>query len=95
MLRRVTGVVMNQMSKQDKYAHVSVKEGIKSHGKRAIDAVLSEFTQLNDKNIFKPVNPQSMSQRGKREALNLITLVKEKRNGKIKGRACADGRKQR
>ena len=31
----------------------------------------------------------------KRKALNLITLMKKKRSGKIKGRACADGRKQR
>ena len=31
----------------------------------------------------------------KREALNLITMIKEKRSGTIKARACADGRKQR
>ena len=27
--------------------------------------------------------------------LNIITMIKEKRDGKIKARACADGRKQR
>ena len=31
----------------------------------------------------------------KRKALNMVTLIKEKRNGDIKGRACADGSKQR
>ena len=30
----------------------------------------------------------------KREALNIITMVKEKRDGKIKGRVCANGCKQ-
>ena len=95
MLRKVTGIVMNQISKQDRYAQVSVKEGVRRHGQKAVNAVLSEFAQLNDKDIFTPVSAKSMTSSDKREALNLITLVKEKRNGKIKGRACADGRKQR
>ena len=61
MLRRVTGIVMNQIAKQDRYAQVSVREGVKRHGQRAVDAVLSELTQLNDKNIFAPVSPNSIS----------------------------------
>ena len=40
---------MNQISKQNRYAQVSVREGIKQHGRRAIDAVLAELTQLNNK----------------------------------------------
>ena len=36
-----------------------------------------------------------MTTEQKKAALPLITMIKEKRNGKIKGRACADGRKQR
>ena len=31
----------------------------------------------------------------RKEALNLITMIKEKRDGRVKARACADGRKQR
>ena len=31
----------------------------------------------------------------KNAALNLLTLINEKRDGRIKGRVCADGRKQR
>ena len=79
MLRQVTSIVMNQILKQDRYTQVLVKEGVKRHGKKAFDAVLSEFTQLNDKNIFMPVSPDNISQSNKREALNLITLVKEKK----------------
>ena len=36
-----------------------------------------------------------MSYEEKKKALNAVTLIKEKRNGDLKGRACADGRKQR
>ena len=46
--RRVIGIAMTQMSKEDKYAQVSVSEGIKCHGEIAIADVLTEFSQLND-----------------------------------------------
>ena len=32
MLRQVTGIVMNQILKQDQYTKVSISEGIKRHG---------------------------------------------------------------
>ena len=57
--------------------------------------MLSQFSQLNDKGIFKPCKVDELSRSQKADASNLITMVKEKRDGKIKGRACADGRKQR
>jgi len=95
MMRRVVSIIMSQISKESKFAQVSVKEGIKRFGESAINAVLAEFGQLNDQKIFDPKFAHELSGKQKREALNLITLVKEKRCGKIKGRACADGRKQR
>ena len=84
-----------QISRDDKYAQVSVLEGIKRHGEKAIMAVLSEYAQLNDKEVFKACDINKLSYNDKKEALNLITMVKQKRDGKIKGRACTDGRKQR
>ena len=45
--------------------------------------------------MFKPRDVKTSSRHQRREALNLITMIKETRDGKIKGRACADGRKQR
>ena len=74
---------------------MSVNEGIQSHGEKAVAAVLNEFSQLNDKGVFKPHRPNELKDREKSEALNLITMIKEKRDGKIKGRACAKGRKPR
>ena len=95
LYRRVVGVTLTQLSKDDKYAQVSVKEGIKRHDDKAIAALLNEFSQLNDIQVFKPRKADELTKVNKQQALNLITIVKEKRGGKIKGRACADGRKQR
>ena len=50
--RRVIGAAFTQLSKSDKYAQVSVNEGIKRHGDRAVTAVLTEFTQLNNQEVF-------------------------------------------
>ena len=72
------------MSKVDKYAQVSVSEGIKRHGDRAIAAVLTEFSQLNNKDVFKPRDAKTLNQHKRREALNQTTMVKEKIDVKIK-----------
>ena len=95
LFRRTVGSLFTQLSKVDKYAQVSVNEGIRRHGDKAVAAVLAEFSQLNDKGVFRPRKINELNTRQRSEALNLITMVKEKRDGKIKGRACADGRKQR
>lgn len=74
---------------------VSVEEGIRRFGNKAIEALLKEYTQLIDKQVFRPRFVNELTSKQKSEALNLITMVKQKRCGTIKGRACADGRKQR
>ena len=76
LFRRITGVTMTQLSKEDKYAQVSVGEGIKRHGDKAVAAVLAEFGQLNDNQVFKPCDPSQLPKSAKREALNLITMIK-------------------
>ena len=45
--------------------------------------------------MFEGLDPASLSKEQKRNSLHAINLIKEKRNGKIKGRTVADGRKQR
>ena len=88
LYRRTIGNLFTQLSKVDKYAQVSVNEGIRRHGEKAVAAVLNEFSQLNDRGVFRPRRSDELKNREKSEALNLITMVKEKRDGKIKGRAC-------
>ena len=45
--------------------------------------------------MFKPKHKGDLGQEQIDKCLRLITLIKKKRCGKIKGRACADGRPQR
>jgi len=82
----ITGLVFNQMS---------AKAGLKKHGERAWKALLKELRQLKDLDVFKAVHASSLTEQQKRYALREITMLKEKRNGDLKGRTCADGRSQR
>ena len=74
---------------------MSAKAGIKKHGKRAIEALLKEFTQLNDKDTFEVTDPKNLTYVQKKKDLKALSIVTEKRDESLKGRTCADGRKQR
>ena len=84
--RYVTHYMMTQMS---------AKAGIRKHGQAAINALMKEFAQLHNQNTFDPVHAHKLTEQQKQAALRAVNLIKEKRNGDIKGRTCADGRKQR
>ena len=84
--RDTVNIIMTQMSG---------KAGINKHGQSAIDALFKEYAQLNDQSVFKGLVAQSLTKEQKRQALRIIEIIKEKRDGMLKGRACADGRPQR
>ncbi len=79
-------IVMTQMN---------LKKGIKEFGQAGVDAVLKELKQLHDRKVVEPRHATTLSGEEKRDALQYLMFLKEKRNGDIKGRGCADGRKQR
>jgi hypothetical protein len=74
---------------------MSAKDGIAKHGEAAVMALFKEFAQLHDKRVFKAIRASDLSSDQKRNALHAINIIKEKRNGILKGRTVADGRKQR
>jgi hypothetical protein len=80
------------------YGHVltqmSAKTGIKKHGSAAVDAMMAEFVQLQNLHAYKPLYPKKLTYKQKRNALRSINLIKEKRDGRLKGRTVADGRPQ-
>jgi hypothetical protein len=86
VLKCITGIMMLQMS---------AKAGIKKHGQAAIDALFQEFAQLHDLGVFLAQDSTKLTVSEKKGALRAITVIKEKRCGKIKGRTVADGRPQR
>jgi hypothetical protein len=73
----------------------SLKKGIKLFGDAGVDAVLKELQQLHDRGVVEPKGAGDLSCEEKKAALQYLMFIKKKRNGTIKGRGCADGRKQR
>ena len=86
MFKRCVGICMNQMS---------AKAGIKKHGKEAVAAILKEFGQLEHMKTFKPRHKRELTREQLSKAMRIIAVIKEKRNGILKGRSCVDGRPQR
>jgi hypothetical protein len=84
--RFIFGFIMTQMS---------AKAGIKKHGRAAEEALLAEFAQLEELNVFEAIDPSTLTKDQRVGALRAINLIKEKRTGKLKGRTVADGRPQR
>ncbi|VEU38525.1 unnamed protein product [Pseudo-nitzschia multistriata] len=72
-----------------------MKQGIKIFGERGLQAVKTELQQLHDREVVEPVPAKELTADQKAKALAYLMFLKEKRCGKIKGRGCADGRKQR
>lgn len=74
---------------------MSAKQGVKHFGDRAIEALIQEFSQLDDKGTFDPMSFKDLTYQQRKDALRAIALIKEKRDLRIKGRTVADGRPQR
>jgi hypothetical protein len=70
-----TGFCFNQMG---------MKPGVKKYGQRTIEAVMGECTQLDKKGVFKPVDRKKLTPQQLKRVLRAITLVTEKRSGKLK-----------
>jgi Reverse transcriptase (RNA-dependent DNA polymerase) len=70
-----------------------MRKGLQIFGKAGEDAVTKELTQLHERKVIKPISNLNCQER--KDALKYLMFLKEKKNGIIKGRGCADGRKQR
>jgi hypothetical protein len=74
---------------------MTAKAGIKKHGRAAIDALYQEFMQLHNLTVFKGRWVCELTRKQKRGALRAISVIKEKRCGKLKSRTVGDGSVQR
>ena len=73
----------------------TLKKGLQVFGPKGTEAVFSEMKQLHDHNGCEPVHAKDLSSEQKSKALGYLMFLKQKRCGRIKGRGCTDGRKQR
>ena len=69
--------------------------GIKKFGDQGKSAVTKELRQFNTYNVFEPLEANSLSDEEKKRALSSLIFLKEKRNGTVKARSCANGSVQR
>ena len=72
----------------------TLKKGLQVFGPKGTEAVFSEMKQLHDQNVCEPIHAQDLSREQKSKALGYLMFLKQKQCGRIKGRGCADGRKQ-
>jgi hypothetical protein len=77
------------------FTQMTVTTGMKLFGKRAVAAMFKEYNQLNDMMVFGRIDPDELTAQHKRDALHAVNLINEKRCGRVKGRTCADGSKQK
>ena len=82
------------------FTQMSAKQGFKTVGEQAVAAIFKEYKQLNDgpmpgKPVVQAVDTNTLTDEMKSKALDAVNLIKIKRDGKIKGRSCLNGSKQR
>jgi hypothetical protein len=74
---------------------LSLKAGLKAWGAKAEQAAHSEMKQLHMRDTFKPMHWHELTSDQQKQVLESHLFLKEKRDGKIKGRTVAGGNKQR
>ncbi len=72
-----------------------LEAGIKHFGDQGEIAVTKELQQFNTHGVFEPKLADEPTDDDKKKALASLIFLKEKRNGDIKARSCANGSKQR
>jgi hypothetical protein len=74
---------------------LSLKAGMKAWKDKAHEAVHSEMKQLHYRDTFQPMHHHELTAEEKKTVLESHMFLKQKRDGKIKGRTVAGGNKQR
>ena len=73
------------------FTQLGLNKGLKTYGSRAKRGVVNELIQFVEKDVLWPVHVDKTTPEKRKRALRLIMVIKEKRDGKVKGRGVADG----
>jgi Reverse transcriptase (RNA-dependent DNA polymerase) len=76
------------------FTQMSAQKGIKKHGQAAYDALQKEFEQFKVMQVLEPLDAFKLTEEQKSESLRALSVIKEKRDGQLKGRTVADGSAQ-
>ena len=69
-------------------------KGLQVFGNQGLAAIKKEMQQFHDLNVITPIDVKAMTKQQRSQALSYLMFLKEKRDGNIKDRGCADGQKQ-
>ncbi len=78
-----------------KSGQYQLEVGIKHFEDQGEIAVMKELQQFNPYGVFEPKLADELTDNDKKKVLASLIFLKEKRNGDIKDRSCANGSKQR
>jgi hypothetical protein len=78
-----------------KAGQYALETGIKRFGKEGETAVTKELNQFNTYGVFKPQHARDLSDDNKKKALSSLIFLRQKKNGAVKVRSCANGNPQR
>ena len=70
------------------------RKGLKLFGKTGEESVKDELQQIYDMEGFQPKHWYELTKEESTKALKYLMYLKDKRDRRIKGRGCADGRLQ-
>ncbi len=73
----------------------SLNKGLKKFGDKGKEATFQEVEQLHKRNCWRPIHPNDLTPEQRKKALESLIFLTEKRDARIKARACANGSKQR
>ena len=78
------------------FMQMSAKAGINKFGDKAAVAMVKYYRQIykgtmEGNSVVTFIDTDTLSYEDKRKSLQMVNLIKQKRNGIIKGRTCADG----
>ena len=68
--------MFSQISKDGKFVNTNLKEGVKRHGRKSLDALLIELSQLDNMTAFTPIMAEKLSKKEKKMALNLLVVIR-------------------
>ncbi len=72
-----------------------LEAGIKRFGKEGETAVTKELNQFNTYGVFEPQHAQDLLDDDKKKVLLSLIFLRQKKNGTVKVRSCANGNPQR
>ena len=73
----------------------TLSRGLQVFGHLGREAVFHEMQQLHQRKVCEPHKATDLSADQRKASLSYLMFLKQKCSGQIKGRGCADGRKQR